>query len=212
MSISSLDRMKWKFQRILQWLRLGHHFWKKKSCELKQSGLDFGWKMENLITFRTARAYQNEQLEKLYGTRDVSDRPVLEVKLLTAEAEAFDMILSYIYTDKIDCKSNETCWACSSISLSHFSPNQSVHSTVIASSFWWWTFTNWRCSIWFHDWSKFAFNIWNSKFPNRTCWMRYSTQTKWGEFSSPQTSSRWLLNAQLIPVWNWSKNIVSASS
>lgn len=58
----------------------------------------------NFIAFRTARAIQNEQLEKLFGTIEFSDRPMLEVRLPTAEPEAFEMILSYIYTDKIDCK------------------------------------------------------------------------------------------------------------
>ncbi len=55
--------------------------------------------------FRIARADQNEQLEKLFRTIDANDRPMLEVKLPTAEPEAFEMILNYIYTDKIDCKS-----------------------------------------------------------------------------------------------------------
>lgn len=49
-----------------------------------------------------SRADQHEQLAKLFGSVDVNDRPMLEVKLPTAEAEAFEMILNYIYTDKID--------------------------------------------------------------------------------------------------------------
>lgn len=56
--------------------------------------------------FRIGRAEQNEQLEKLYGAIEFNDRPMLEVKLPTAEPEAFEMILNYIYTDKIDCKRN----------------------------------------------------------------------------------------------------------
>lgn len=32
---------------------------------------------------------------------------MLEVKLPTAEPEAFEMILNYIYTDKIDCECYE---------------------------------------------------------------------------------------------------------
>lgn len=53
---------------------------------------------------RIARADQNVQLEKLFGAVEFTDRPMLEVKLPTAEPEAFEMILNYIYTDKIDCK------------------------------------------------------------------------------------------------------------
>lgn len=57
---------------------------------------------------RIARDDQNEQLVQVYGTVDGIDRPMLEVPLPTAEAEAFEMILNYIYTDKIDCEfSNE---------------------------------------------------------------------------------------------------------
>lgn len=33
-----------------------------------------------------------------------SDRPILEVKLTDAFPEAFEMVLNYIYTDRIDCK------------------------------------------------------------------------------------------------------------
>lgn len=51
-----------------------------------------------------ARADQNIQSEKLLGA---TGRPMLEVKLPTAEPEAFEMILNYIYTDKIDCKCNK---------------------------------------------------------------------------------------------------------
>lgn len=48
----------------------------------------------------------NEHLEKLFGTIDVpfSDRPILEVKIADALPEAFEKVLNYIYTDRIDCK------------------------------------------------------------------------------------------------------------
>lgn len=48
----------------------------------------------------------NEQLEKLSGTTDapLSDRPILEVKIPDALPEAFEKVLNYIYTDRIDCK------------------------------------------------------------------------------------------------------------
>lgn len=48
----------------------------------------------------------NEHLEKLFGTTDVpfSERPILEVKITDALPEAFEKVLHYIYTDRIDCK------------------------------------------------------------------------------------------------------------
>lgn len=48
----------------------------------------------------------NDQLEKLSGTTDalLSDRPTLEVKIPDALPEAFEKVLNYIYTDRIDCK------------------------------------------------------------------------------------------------------------
>lgn len=48
----------------------------------------------------------NEHLEKLFGTTDVpfSDRPILEVKIPDALPEAFEKVLHYIYTDRIDCE------------------------------------------------------------------------------------------------------------
>lgn len=53
-----------------------------------------------------ARENLNQHLEKLFGTIDVSfnDRPMLEVKLPDAMPEAFEKVLNYIYTDRIDCK------------------------------------------------------------------------------------------------------------
>ncbi|KAJ6635081.1 Leucine-zipper-like transcriptional regulator 1 like [Pseudolycoriella hygida] len=54
---------------------------------------------ENILA---ARAVQNEQMENIFGTFNVNDRPMLEIRLPNADPEAFEMILSYIYTDKID--------------------------------------------------------------------------------------------------------------
>lgn len=39
-----------------------------------------------------------------------SDRPVFEVKLPDANPEAFEMVLNYIYTDRIDCKRSTRDW------------------------------------------------------------------------------------------------------
>lgn len=71
--------------------------WVRNNSELYLFG-------EICFTFRIARAIRNEHIEKLFGPVEFNDRPMLEVKLPTAEPEAFEMILSYIYTDKIDCK------------------------------------------------------------------------------------------------------------
>lgn len=48
----------------------------------------------------------NQHLEKLFGTIDVpfNDRPILEVKIPDAVPDAFEKVLNYIYTDRIDCK------------------------------------------------------------------------------------------------------------
>lgn len=48
----------------------------------------------------------NEHLQKTCGTTDVpvSDRPFLEVKIADALPEAFEKVLHYIYTDRIDCE------------------------------------------------------------------------------------------------------------
>lgn len=58
------------------------------------------------FVYSIARETRNQQLEKLFGTMEVpfSDRPILEVKLPDAVPEAFEMVLNYIYTDRIDCK------------------------------------------------------------------------------------------------------------
>lgn len=42
--------------------------------------------------------------EQEAGEATTAERQLLEVKLPTAEPEAFEMILNYIYTDRIDCK------------------------------------------------------------------------------------------------------------
>lgn len=58
------------------------------------------------IRFRTARETMNQHLENLFGTIDVpfNDRPILEVRIPDAVPEAFEKVLNYIYTDRIDCK------------------------------------------------------------------------------------------------------------
>lgn len=56
---------------------------------------------------RAARDSMNEHLEKLFGTIDVpfaGDCPILEVKIPDALPEAFEKVLYFIYTDRIDCK------------------------------------------------------------------------------------------------------------
>lgn len=56
--------------------------------------------------YRLARDEMNENLEKQFGTTDVasSDRPTLEVRIPDALPEAFEKVLHYIYTDRIDCE------------------------------------------------------------------------------------------------------------
>lgn len=46
-----------------------------------------------------------EHLEKLFGSSDMpTERPILEVKIPDALPEAFEKVLYYIYTDRIDCR------------------------------------------------------------------------------------------------------------
>lgn len=47
----------------------------------------------------------NEHLENVFGTTEVpcADRPILDVKIPDALPEAFEKVLHYIYTDRIDC-------------------------------------------------------------------------------------------------------------
>lgn len=54
----------------------------------------------------SARDARNQHLEKVYGALDIpfSDRPIVEVRLPNATTEAFEILLNYIYTDKIDLK------------------------------------------------------------------------------------------------------------
>ncbi|XP_058802388.1 leucine-zipper-like transcriptional regulator 1 isoform X2 [Phymastichus coffea] len=53
---------------------------------------------------REAKHKQREHLEKKFGNDKVptKDLPMLQVKLIDALPEAFDMVLNYIYTDRID--------------------------------------------------------------------------------------------------------------
>lgn len=55
-----------------------------------------------------AKEFQNQHFEKLFGTKEVAfntETPQLEVKMPNIQpAEAFEMVLSYIYTDIIDFK------------------------------------------------------------------------------------------------------------
>lgn len=53
----------------------------------------------------SAREAFNEQLEKHNeDSDDVPKRPILDVKIPDALPDAFEKVLSYIYTDRIDCK------------------------------------------------------------------------------------------------------------
>lgn len=54
----------------------------------------------------SAREVYNEQLEKHSNddVDDASEKPLLDVKIPDALPEAFEKVLSYIYTDRIDCK------------------------------------------------------------------------------------------------------------
>ncbi|KAL7052586.1 hypothetical protein ACKWTF_004922 [Chironomus riparius] len=55
----------------------------------------------------SAKESRNVHFEKLFGTTDVpfsAELPQLEVKLPTVQPDAFEMVLSYIYTDIIDFK------------------------------------------------------------------------------------------------------------
>lgn len=51
-----------------------------------------------------ARIERNQHFEKIFGTVEVpfSERPMLEVKMPNVNAEAFEMVLHYIYTDRIE--------------------------------------------------------------------------------------------------------------
>jgi len=49
---------------------------------------------------------------QLFGTTQVpfKDLPLLEVQLRDAVPEAFDMVLNYIYTDRIDPTKKSECY------------------------------------------------------------------------------------------------------
>lgn len=53
---------------------------------------------------RHRREARDKHLELLFGTKEVpfSDIPLIQIKLPEAVPEAFEMVLNYIYTDKID--------------------------------------------------------------------------------------------------------------
>lgn len=56
--------------------------------------------------FSEARAIRDEHLEEVFGTRSVTsaERGMLTVYLPETAAEAFKMVMSYIYTDRIHRK------------------------------------------------------------------------------------------------------------
>lgn len=57
-----------------------------------------------------ARDARNQHFEKIFGTTEVpfSERPMLEVSLPNVQPEAFEMVLHYIYTDRIEFKETTT--------------------------------------------------------------------------------------------------------
>lgn len=62
-----------------------------------------------LLSFiREARAQRDQHLEEVFGTKDVpyAEKGVLLVRLPEAVADAFVMVMNYIYTDRIQCKWN----------------------------------------------------------------------------------------------------------
>lgn len=60
--------------------------------------------------YRLARDSMNEYLERQFGTTDIpvveQSSILLNVKIPDALPEAFEKVLHYIYTDRIDCKYN----------------------------------------------------------------------------------------------------------
>lgn len=99
---------------MLRWSQRAHHFYELKYCKstvpnqivLGRYGGEAINTYHSFNDFSTARETRTQQLEKLFGAMEVpfSDRPMLEVKLPDAVPEAFEMVLNYIYTDRIDCK------------------------------------------------------------------------------------------------------------
>lgn len=53
---------------------------------------------------RQAKEARDKHLEKIYGNATIrqKDLPPLEVKITEANAEAFELLLKFIYTDRID--------------------------------------------------------------------------------------------------------------
>lgn len=48
-------------------------------------------------------------MEQVFGTKDVpfAEQGMLQVNLPEAVAEAFDMVMNYIYTDRIHCEKRD---------------------------------------------------------------------------------------------------------
>lgn len=59
-----------------------------------------------IINIREARAQRDQHLEEVFGTKDVpyAEKGLLLVRLPEAVADAFVMVMNYIYTDRIQCK------------------------------------------------------------------------------------------------------------
>ncbi|XP_068984941.1 leucine-zipper-like transcriptional regulator 1 isoform X3 [Bombus flavifrons] len=66
---------------------------------------------------RQAREKRDKHLEEVFGTADVpiKDMPLLEVRLKDAVPEAFEMVLNYIYTDRIDPTKRSEDGSCSRV-------------------------------------------------------------------------------------------------
>lgn len=52
---------------------------------------------------------RDQHLEQVFGTKDVpfAEQGMLQVNLPEAVAEAFDMVMNYIYTDRIHCEKRD---------------------------------------------------------------------------------------------------------
>lgn len=63
----------------------------------------------SLIFFREARSKRDAHLEQVFGTKEVpfAERGMLEVRLPEAVPDAFDMVMNYVYTDRIHCKAEK---------------------------------------------------------------------------------------------------------
>lgn len=59
----------------------------------------------SLNAYRLARDSMNEYLERQNDSTEIVEHPpILEVRIPDALPEAFEKVLHYIYTDRIDCK------------------------------------------------------------------------------------------------------------